>query len=456
MARVLLVDDDPELLASLQELLQKEGFEVVATTGADQATAFLADLPPEAAIVDVVMPNSSGYDLLRKLRSHPLTADIPIIFVSGLSAPQERIRGLDAGADDYLVKPFAPEELVVRLKKLLAVKEAARAKSPAAQIEAGVRKIEQVLNTHASVTGIMVGRYRLDSILGKGGHGVVFRAFDSILLRPVAMKMLHMAQEGESFWEQRSSLLKEAVVAARLSHPHIVGVYDFQEARNAAFIVMELVEGVGLDRYLLAKGSLSQEETIMVGLAVSKALASAHQQRLVHRDLKPANVLLGRDGAIKVSDFGIATFLSAQARAPGEVFGTPGFLAPECICGRPYDEKGDLFALGVTLYLCLTGSAPFATSKIVETLERTLSYDPPPPHLLRADVGEEISHLIMRLLAKERARRPASAGEVAHILEQWVKRGRLSWEPDVGAMERALTTATSFFPSSFFPTRGGA
>ncbi len=454
MSRVLLVDDDPELLASLQELLQTAGFEVIATTSGQDALRFVEELPPDAAVLDVVMPGSSGFDLLRQLRAHPQTAHIPILFVSGLSSGRDRIRGLSAGADDYLVKPFEPEELVLRLSKLLARHEAERrASGEPYQLEEALAHIERTLASGGSVRGILLGRYQLDAVLGEGGHGLVFRAFDRTLLRPVAIKMLHMAQEGESPSELRSSLLREAVLAARLSHPHIVAVYDFQETRRAAFIVMELVEGVGLDRYIMAKGALSPEETTVIGLAVAQALACAHGQRLIHRDLKPGNVLLGRDGAIKVSDFGIATFLSTQARGPGEIFGTPGFLAPECVRGQPYDEKGDLFALGVTLYLCLTGQHPFSVGNIVKTLERTLTHEPPPPSEAKPEVPAELSQLVMRLLAKDRAKRPASAGEVASLFERWVREKKLRWIPDLGALERAAARPSGLFRSSVFPSQ---
>ncbi len=449
------MDDDPELLASLQDLLQSAGFEVIATTNGQDALRFVEELPPDAAVLDVVMPGSSGFDLLRQLRALPQTAHIPILFVSGLASSKDRIRGLAAGADDYLVKPFEPEELVLRLAKLLARYEAEkRAAGKPYQLEEALSQIEQALAEKKSVRGIHLGRYQLDAVLGEGGHGLVFRAFDRTLLRPVAIKMLHVAQEGENLSELRSSLLREAVLAARLSHPHIVAVYDFQETRRAAFIVMELVEGVGLDRYILAKSTLSPEETIAIGCAVAQALACAHGQRLIHRDLKPGNVLLGRDGAIKVSDFGIATFLSTQTKGPGEIFGTPGFLAPECVRGQQYDEKGDLFALGVTLYLCLTGQHPFSVGNIVKTLERTLTHEPTPPHLAKPEVPLELSQLVMRLLAKERAKRPASAGEVASILERWLREKKLRWAPDLGALERASSRPSGLFRSSVFPWRG--
>ncbi len=456
MNRVLLVDDDPELLVSLQELLVAAGFEVIAAPSGTEALRIVEELPPDAAVLDVIMPGASGFDLLRQLRSHPNTAHIPILFVSGLASSKDRIRGLSAGADDYLVKPFEAEELVLRLKKLLARRELEGAvPSESRELEAALARIEGALSHGGSVSGIALGRYQLDAVLGEGGHGVVFRAFDRTLLRPVAIKMLHVAGEGEDASALRASLLREAVLAARLSHPHIVGIYDFQETRRAAFIVMELVEGVGLDRYLLAKEVLPPEETISIALAVSQAVAFAHSQRLIHRDLKPGNVLLGRDGAIKVSDFGIATFLSTQVKGPGELFGTPGFLAPECIRGHPYDEKGDLFALGVTLYLCLVGKHPFAVGNIVGTLERTLTHEPPPPHELRPEVPQALSLLVMRLLAKNRALRPASAGELVTVLERWVREKKLRWAPDLGALERAAVFPGGMYRASIFPSRSG-
>ncbi len=454
-ARILLVDDDPDLLASLQQVLQQAGFEVVATPSGAEALSLLADLPPDAAVLDVVMPGTSGYDLLSQLRANPATAHIPVIFLSGLSSAPERVRGLQAGADDYLVKPFEPAELVLRLAKLLARwREAGERPGTTAELEEAVARVRHVLASGGSVRGLTLGRYQLDATLGEGGHGVVFRGFDRTLLRPVAIKMLHLGEPGEEANELRSALLREAVMAARLSHPHIVAMYDFQETSLAAFITMELVEGVGLDQYILAKGQLSSQETILIGGAVAQALACAHSQRLIHRDLKPANILLGRDGAIKVSDFGIATFLSSQARAPGEVFGTPGFLAPECIRGMPYDEKGDLFALGVTLYLCLVGRAPFAAGNILETLERTLSRQPEPPHLLVSTVDEDLSQLVLSLLAKERAKRPPSSAAVAATLERWARESHLSWRPDLGALERAAVRPGSLYRSSVFRTQG--
>jgi len=451
VARVLLVDDDPDLLSALQQVLQSAGFEVVATTSGAEALAVVAELPPDAAILDVIMPSSSGLEILSQLRSNPITARIPVIFLSGLSSSKERIRGLAAGADDFLVKPFEPAELILRLKKLLALRqEIQKAGASSASLAEEVARLEHVLSSGGSVRGLHLGRYQLEAVLGQGGYGMVFRAFDRTLLRPVAIKMLHFPDEDENPAELRSNLLKEAVLAARLSHPHIVAIYDFQETSQAAFIVMELVEGVGLDRYLLAKGKLSQEETALVGKAVAQALAAAHAQRVIHRDLKPANVLLGRDGAIKVSDFGIATFLSYQARKPGEIFGTPGFLAPECIRGQPYDEKGDLFALGVTLYFCLTGRAPFSVGNLLETLERTLSHEPDPPHQLVPEVEEELSDLVMRLLAKERAKRPPSAAAVASFLERWTQDRKLRWVVDLGVLERAVHGPRGPFASSVF------
>ena len=153
--------------------------------------------------------------------------------------------------------------------------------------------------------------------------------------------------------------MREAVTAARFSHPNVVAVYDVEESPEGAYIAMELVEGISLERLLLQRGRLRPAEVIPLGAAIARGLAAAHARDIVHRDVKPANVMLGRDGSIKVTDFGIADLIAASVRADGLVFGTPGYLPPEALRGAGHNRAGDLFALGVVLYECLAGVKPF-------------------------------------------------------------------------------------------------
>ena len=161
--------------------------------------------------------------------------------------------------------------------------------------------------------------------------GAVFRGLDPRLRRPVALKTLRLGG-GDLLPDKRrqriEQLVQEAVTGARFSHPNVVAVYDVEESPEGAFIAMELVDGASLERVLLRRGRLSPREVIPLGAGIARGLAAAHQRDIVHRDIKPANVMLGHDGSIKVTDFGIADLVAAATRAEGLVFGTPGYLPP--------------------------------------------------------------------------------------------------------------------------------
>ena len=175
-------------------------------------------------------------------------------------------------------------------------------------------------------------------VLGVGGMGTVFRGWDPKLERPVALKTVRLGSEfGEAERKQLAvRLLREAITAARFQHPNIVAVHDAAHAPGGAFVAMELVEGQSLERFLWERGRLPPELVIPLGAAVARALAAAHGHEIVHRDIKPGNVLLGRDGAIKVVDFGISATIAEALRADGtQVLGTPGYIAPELLQGDP-------------------------------------------------------------------------------------------------------------------------
>jgi len=252
--------------------------------------------------------------------------------------------------------------------------------------------------------------------------------------------------------EAVSGLLREAVAGARVQHPGIVAVFDIVDAGASAFIVMEFVNGMNLELYLRAGRPLDAPQLVPLGAVVARAVASAHAQRVIHHDLKPANVLLGRDGSIKVSDFGIAEFLSSLWRGRDRVFGTPGFVPPECLHGEAYDEKADLFALGVTLYACLMGASPFWGATIDETVRNTLEFDPPAPRDRNASLPLELDDLVMSLIAKERARRPASAAHVATRLERLGEQNGFRWQPSMAIMEKSSQTGPTKATSTLIPT----
>ncbi|MFP5286052.1 MAG: serine/threonine-protein kinase, partial [Thermoanaerobaculia bacterium] len=276
---------------------------------------------------------------------------------------------------------------------------------------------------------VFLGRYQVLEVLGTGGMGTVFRGWDPKLQRPVALKTVRLAGEipPESRREMIATLLREAVTVARFSHPNVVSVYDMEDAPEGAFVAMELVDGVSLELLLWELGRLAPDRIIVLGAAIARALAAAHARGIVHRDVKPPNVLLGKDGSIKVADFGISNLRVAADQEKHRVCGTPGYIPPESLRGRGHGPSGDLFGLGVILYECLTGGLPFQGLKPEDTIEATLFGAAPPPSQKVSGVPPDLESLVLSLLEKDPAARPPDAAAVAARLERMAAVRNLSW-----------------------------
>jgi serine/threonine-protein kinase len=269
--------------------------------------------------------------------------------------------------------------------------------------------------------GVTLDHYRVVSLLGRGGMGVVYRAEDLELRRAVALKVLPPSVAGDV--ERRRRFVREARAAAAVSHPNIAAVYEAGESGGHAFLVMELVEGETL-RAKLRLGKLVAEEAVRVAVGIARGLARAHEKNIVHRDLKPENVMITPGGEVKILDFGLAKVREAQAASDaadslgtehGRLVGTPGYMSPEQVNGTPVDARSDVFALGVVLYEMLTGVLPFAGET---PLERVAALQRDEPARLNRDVGGALARVVARCLRKKRDERFASAEEVVAALEQ--------------------------------------
>jgi tetratricopeptide (TPR) repeat protein/tRNA A-37 threonylcarbamoyl transferase component Bud32 len=267
--------------------------------------------------------------------------------------------------------------------------------------------------------GATVTHYRIVSKLGEGGMGVVYEAEDLTLGRRVALKFCSSHRDDARL---RSNLLKEARAASSLSHPNIAHIYEFVENPGGdAFIAMELVSGSNLAR-VLSERRLTTEETMKVASGAASALAEAHRAGIIHRDIKPGNIQITATGEVKVLDFGIAR--PAFERAGGEdtanaltrtmegFTGTPLYMSPEQVAGDPLDGRSDLFSLGVVLYECLTGKAPFAADSVPSVLARLLTLDPPQPSRLNSQSPAHLDRVVHKLMAKNRQERYASADDL--------------------------------------------
>ena len=214
-----------------------------------------------------------------------------------------------------------------------------------------------------------IGRYRVDGLLGTGAMGEVYRAYDPVIDRPVAIKVVRTelaAGSGSEQWLQR--FRREARAAGRRFHPNIVAILDFGEDAGMPFLAMEYVDGRSLDAILKTSGPLEPARSVAVITQVLSALGFAHQNGIVHRDVKPSNIMVLNSGAVKVADFGIARIDASEFTIVGDLLGTPAYMAPEQFAGAPVDKRTDLFAAGVILFEMLTGVKPFRGKSITEII----------------------------------------------------------------------------------------
>jgi eukaryotic-like serine/threonine-protein kinase len=264
---------------------------------------------------------------------------------------------------------------------------------------------------------LLARRYRLVRRVARGGMAEVWEAVDEILTRPVAVKILlpHLAAD-EAFVTR---FRREAVAAARLSHPHIVAVYDTWTDDGYEGIVMELVRGTTLRAVLDEQGALPPRRVAAVGAQVADALDVAHRGGLIHRDVKPGNILLTEDGRVLVTDFGIAKASEATSDLTevGQVVGTAKYLSPEQVEGRPLDPRSDIYALGVVLYEAATGRPPFAADNVTATALARLHAPPTSPRTLRADLPPALEAIVMRAMARRPEDRYPTAAAMRDALE---------------------------------------
>ena len=254
------------------------------------------------------------------------------------------------------------------------------------------------------------GRYRIIRKLGAGGMADVYLAEDQELGRRVAIKILNDRHAADDSFIER--FRREAKNAAGLSHPNIVSIYDRGEAEGTYYIAMEFLDGRSLKELIVARGPAPVKIAVDYARQILAAVGAAHRHGIVHRDIKPHNVLVGGEGRVKVTDFGIARSGASQMTEVGSIIGTAQYLSPEQARGAPVDQTSDLYSVGVVLYEMLTGQVPFTGDTPLEIAMKHLSEVPTPPSELRPEVPHDLDSVVLRALAKEPSERYQSAEEM--------------------------------------------
>jgi serine/threonine protein kinase len=265
------------------------------------------------------------------------------------------------------------------------------------------------------------GRYELREELGRGAMGVVYRAHDPVIGRDVAVKTMHLSEAGTGMSREElvSRFRTEVRAAGLLSHPNIVVAYDAGEEEGIFYITMELVEGRSLQKLLDARQLFPLPRVLRLMEQVCSALDFAHHRNVVHRDIKPANLMLTADDTVKITDFGTAKILQFGTAQTAHVMGTPSYMSPEQVKGKPVDGRSDIFSVGVILYELMTGEKPFPGQNITTVIYKIINEEPIPPQSLDSSIHPGLSAVITRALAKDPSLRFQNCHELLDALKNY-------------------------------------
>lgn len=451
--RILVIEDEPNIRQNILEILVfHDEYEVMTASNGVVGVQAAREYLPDLILCDIIMPELDGFGVIEALQDSPSTAVVPFIFLTAKADRESMRTGMVLGADDYLTKPFTPQELLVtvqtRLVKHAALATALRQKLEDKLLAAG-NSLPHVNPTSLGsrnrsqwlVKGGSMHGYQNWERIGEGGTGTIYKAFQPTVGREVAIKVLKTKYADDP--EFISRFETEAELVARLEHPHIVPLYDFWHDEAGIYLVMRWLRGGSLRESLNQHGAWSLRRTAQMLAEVADALAVAHSMGIIHRDLKPANILLDERGNGYLTDFGLAKYLLDTPLVTPELtkdnpsrvqttiydqdlgstlymtdtdryIGTPAYLSPEQIQGEALLVQSDIYSLGITLYEILMGEHPYPDSKLLSEIVLRHLNDPLP--LISQQypaIPNAIDDVIQKATAKNWRDRHATVAELA-------------------------------------------
>jgi FixJ family two-component response regulator/tRNA A-37 threonylcarbamoyl transferase component Bud32 len=450
---VLFVDDELGVLHAMMRRMRKEPFQMRTATSGEEALGILSQSAIDLVVSDMDMPGMSGTTFLAKVaKDFPDTIRIMLTGKPTLDVAMDAINS--GNVYRFLTKPYDSETLAALIREALENRDRARARrlsdensacqnkdadlAPVNADHIAVHKGSAQPNKSAGLNGgetaarpfwdflndlgkpdhkIRIQQYEVESLIGQGAMGIVLKAHDPGLKRDVALKLLAPEWDQTLVAHQRFS--QEARCAAAIRHENVVTIFAVSEADGVPFLVMEYVPGKSLQDCLDAGERFLINDVVRIGRQIALGLGAAHELRLIHRDIKPANILLERGTQrVRITDFGLARTLDCDTglTQKGMLLGTPQFMSPEQVDGKPLSPATDLFSLGSVLYTLCSGQLPFPAPTLSRLLHGIAEEPPVPLRTLDPEVPEWLEKLIAKLHAKQPEDRFSTAGAVADCL----------------------------------------
>ncbi len=304
----------------------------------------------------------------------------------------------------------------------------------------------------SNLIGQQIDQFRLDEFIAKGAMGMVFKAFDTVLVRTVALKLISKQvvddltdEEATMREEARKRLIQEAKAAGRLNHPNILTIFSYGETDDFEYICMEYLKGKTLNQVLSEKKVIETDQAMDILEQVLLALDAANKEQIVHRDIKPSNIMITEDGRVKVMDFGIAKLPSFSMTTTGTVLGTPYYMSPEQISGQKVDIRSDIFSVGAVLYQIVTGERPFEATNTATLAYKIVQVDPIPPDVLNIHVPHPLGIILRKALAKNPSERYQTPMEMMQDLKAIREKKRPPSQAGATLMARDLEAERTVF-----------
>lgn len=450
MPRVLIVEDDLDLCDRVNMWLSHEEHVVEAVNDGLEALNLLKSREYDIVILDWDLPGMLGIDVCKSFReSGGLT---PVLMLTGRGNMADKEQGFDAGADDYLTKPFHLKELSARVRAMVrrssmvettkqviaqARPDVFYKRCPECGLSYGLEKercdedgeMLQTDKVDPALGAVFGERYEIESVIGSGGMSVVYKAKHKLMDKIVAIKLLDPRLVRQQLAVKRFQ--QEAQAASRLSHPNVIVVHDFGMTPDGQpYMVMDYLGGRSLQDILDENPSLEPPRAKRIFTQTASGLSHAHKMGVIHRDIKPNNIIIDYDHmgdeAVKIVDFGIAKLVSEGANPAerltraGEFFGTSVYMSPEQCRGKDVDARSDIYSLGCVMFESLTGLPPFEGENDLDTFQMQLSAEPPRFKERRPDLSipAEFEYIVRKTLEKNADDRYQSMDELMEDLSR--------------------------------------